>query len=277
MASFSAPKQGDHVFNDVATAILSPFEIIGSANLSRGTGRDFIQRYLLHTHNLAKELADRAVLRTMRRFSASEGGQDDALRELGKLAGRYPRLASLNPGVLHGIHVKNSTAFGAATRRYEVALLTELRQSIEATLAGRRSTSPRNSGIAFQQMLDAAYDPAAALVAITLSMYNETTQLQGAFLPVILDLVEALDRPGLWKEPYKNFRESKTTATGALIHEIGLAQLNLDSMKAPGSLFTSNLSDEIAAGPRFQPQQTQSEYGEMLHKLHQHLQRLGGG
>jgi len=276
VGGFATPKQGDHVFNDVATAILSPFETISSFYLSRGSGRDFIARYLLHTHNLAKELADRQVLRTMRRFSASEGAQDDALRELGKLAGRNPRLASVNPGLLNSIHTRNSNAFGAAVMRYELTLLGELRHALEAAVAGGRSTQPRNSGMAFQQMLDAAYDPAAALVVVTLSMFHETTHLQANFIPTIVALVDSFERPGLWKEPYRNYHGSTDTTTGAMIQEIGVAQLALDSLKSPGSLFTSNLPDEIAAGPRFMPQQTSVEYGEMLHKLHQYLQRMGG-
>ena len=80
MSTFGTPKQGDHVFNDVATAILSPFETIASFGMSRGSGRDFIARYLLHTHHLAKELAGKPILQTARKWSASAGAQDDALR-----------------------------------------------------------------------------------------------------------------------------------------------------------------------------------------------------
>jgi hypothetical protein len=270
-------KQGDHVFNNVATAVLSPFQRIASFRLSHGDGRDFVHRYMLHSYHLAKDLADRQFLRTGRRLSASEGAQEDVLREFSKLRSRSPALAKITPDVLHEVHTNNSRAFGEDVRRYEITLLSEIQHALETVLSPQTAGAhPRRSGFAFQQMLDAAYDPAAALVVITSSMACETVHLQPAFVPVIVEVAESLEQPGMWKLPYRNFREEKKTATGAIVTEIGNVQLGLDSLKSTGVLFTKMLQDEIAQGPKIMPRQTEAQYGEMLHLVHQELQKMGG-
>jgi hypothetical protein len=278
MAAPVGPRQGDHVFNDIETAILRPFEAISAMPWSFGGGRQFLARYLLHTYEMARDLAGRAVHRNARTLSAPANAGADAVRELGRLVRQYPELRNLSAGVLLGIHTRNSTAFGDASRRFEWVVLKEIQEAIEKALDPQYQSPSRvqTPGLALQAMLNAAYDPAAALVVLTGSMSRETSHLQGALIPLILEVFQTLEQPGSWREPFRKFHQGRPnpTATGRIAGAIWDGLLGLDSLKMPGTLFSKSIRDEIAAGPQVLAQQTTAQYGEMLHLLHQYLQRI---
>ena len=272
MASPAVPRQGDHVFNAIATALMHPFDTIGSFRSVLVDGRHFIHDYLLRCYSFTKDIAESRIVEESRKHSASAGAEEDALRELAKLRGRYPALARINAAQLRDIHGANATEFGAAAQRFEAELLATLLLALENVVAapppGQRAPSP---GIAYQQMLSSAYDPAAALIVVTNSASRETLAHQGAFHPTIAAIAETLDRPGTWREPYDAFHEQRKTTTGTIIGEIRASLAGLDGMKGRSILFGDLIRDEIthkASGAH-----AQTVYGAMLHMLHQWQQQ----
>ncbi|MEZ5353185.1 MAG: hypothetical protein R2762_11160 [Bryobacteraceae bacterium] len=274
MAAGSAPKQGDHVFNAVAIGILQPFETMRSLRSPGVNGQVFVPVYLPQTYGLAQQWAGSPALIASREFTASEGAEEDALREIAKLRARFPALANISASLLRTIHDQNARRFGEASRRFERELLAAVLQALEAAAGGAAMTAgpTASPGIAYQQMLAAAYDPAAALVVITTSMARESIGQQGAFCPVIAAIAETLDRPALWKEPYRGYRAHTLTPTGTLIERIRDALLRMEWLKGPGAGLSTILGAEIARnakGPR-----ASADCGPMLYLIHQKVQQL---
>jgi hypothetical protein len=276
MASGATPRQGDHVFNDLSLALLRPFDIIQSLTSPHVDGRHFIHDYLVHAHGLVKTMADAPKLSEARTLAAFAGDEENALREIAALRTRNPALARITPPFLRTIHDHNSNTFGDAGRRYDVEVLTAVQQSLQAAVAPAAPAAAASrtaaAGIACQQMIAAAYDPAAALIVITDSVSQEPTQGQPNFHRTIAAIADTLDKPAMWKDPYENFRESRPTATGKKIDLILEVLRRMDLLKAQSSAFTGMIANEIrhkATAPK-----AAEEYGAMLHLLHMRLQQM---
>jgi hypothetical protein len=277
MSASATPKQGDHVFNAVETAIPAPFETIRSLRSGFADGQHFLHDYLLHSYSIAKNIADAFTTLAARSLSASAGAEQDALRDIGKLCAPYPALRRVNAGMLRDIHLRNASQFGAAARRFEVEFLRTVQQALEAAVAprgARASAQTASPGIACQQMLAAAYDPGSALVVVVDRMSGEATPAQSAFHPVIVGIAQTLDRPAMWKSPFDAFRESRATATGAVIGKIRDVLARIEAFKAQSSVFAALVKNEIAQKGR--APSADDTFGAMVHLLHARLQQMQG-
>jgi hypothetical protein len=259
---------------------MRPFETMRSLRSPIIDGQHFVHDYLMHSYSMAKQIAEGPILGAGRKLVASAGAEEEALRELLKLRLRYPGLVRINSAVLRDAHQRNSDRFGAAVTRYESELLCAIRQALETAVAppaaqSRRAATPASPGIAFQRMLDAAYDPAAALVVVSNSASRETTAVQGTFQPVIAGVADTLERPIMWRDPFASFREERPTATGRLIITVRDALMQMDVPKAQSVTFGSWIRQEIAQKTR--PPQTDAVFGSMLHLIHARQQQMGGG
>lgn len=278
MATSGAPRQGDHVFNDLSLAFLRPFEILQSLSSSHLDGRHFLNDYLLHAHSFARLMAEAPPLTQARTLAASAGDEDNALSEIARLRARNPALARINAAYLRTIHEQNSTSFGSAGHRYDVEVLTAIQQALEAAIApaNRPAGAARtaSAGIACQQMIAAAYDPAAALVVVTASASQEPASSQANFHRTIVAIADSLDKPATWKEPYENFwqnRHSPSPASQKLESILAVFRCT-DGLKSQSSAFTGLIANEIrhkATTPG-----AAEDYSAMLHLLHMRLQQV---
>ena len=223
-------------------------------------------------------MADTPILITARKLVATSGAEEEALREIANLRFRYPALTRVGPPLLREVHLRNSDQFGDAAARVDFELLSAVQESLEsaaAPVAARPAGAMRSSpGIACQQMLAAAYDPAAALVVIANSMSRETPLVQPIFHSVILQIAQTLDRPGMWQDPYATLRKDRPSATGKIVSDIRDMLRRIDLLKMQSTTFATLIKEEIAQKAR--SPQAESVYGPMLHVLHAQLQRMRG-
>ena len=133
---------------------------------------------------------------------------------------------------------------------------------------------PASPGIAFQQMLNAAYDPAAAVVVITNSASREATAVRGTFQPLIAGIADTFEQPMMWKDPFADFHEERETATGKMIMTIREMLTRMEILKGQSLSFASWIRGEIAQ-KTVRPQ-TDAAFGSMLHLLHARVQQMGG-
>ena len=283
MSASATPKQGDHVFNAVETAILAPFETIRSLRSPLVDGQHFLYDYLLHSYSIAKNIADAFTGLAARSLSASAGAEQDALREMGKLSGQHVALRRVDAQRLREIHLQNASDFGSAARRFEVELLKTVQQALQVAVAPRapRARLPDTiPGIACQQMLAAAYDPGSALIVVMDRMCGEPVPAQSLFHPVIVGIVQTLDRPAMWMTPYQNFKEPRETAgreprpTIAAIRKIREVLARVEAFKAQSSVFAALLKNEIAHKGRSAG--AEETFGAMLHLLHARVSQMQG-
>jgi hypothetical protein len=277
MSASATPKQGDHVFNAVETAILAPFETIRSLRSGVADGQHFLHDYLLHAYSIAKNIGDAFKELAARGLSASGGAEQDALREIAKLSAQYPALRRVNAQGLRDIHLQNASRFGTAARRFEVELLKTVQQALESAVAPgatRAAAQTAVPGIACQQMLAAAYDPGSALIVVVDRMSGESLPAQSAFHPVILGIAQTLDRPAMWRSPFDAFRESRPTATGIVIRKIRDVLARVEGFKAQTSVFAALVKNEIAQ--KAHSPGSGETFGAMLHLLHARLTQMQG-
>ena len=278
MSAGATPKQGDHVFNAVTEAILHPFETIRSLPSPDVDGGHFLHSYLLHTYSVVKQAVENHELDMARQLVATAGADQDALKELSRLRNQYPAFAQVTSDRLRQIHTSNSTQFGAAAKRYEVEFLKAIMESLQAAVApdqaGPRHPRTASPGIAYQQLIDAAYDPAAALVVVASNVARESIPGQRAFDAVIVSLAETFDQPARWDDPFTTFAENRPTNTGKIIVLIRNVRLQLKYMKTPGFSLERWIAAEIAKTTQGAPPRIASECGAILHLLHQQLQRM---
>src|ERR1700691_3024542 len=104
MSASATPKQGDHVFNALESAIMRPFETIRSLRSTLVDSQHFLYDYLLQTYSMAKMMADQPDLLSGRKLVASPGEGDDAVKVLTTLRSRYPALARIDSGNLRNVH-----------------------------------------------------------------------------------------------------------------------------------------------------------------------------
>lgn len=276
MSAGAAPKQGDHVFNAIETALLKPFETIQALRSELVEGTYFIHDYLLTSYSVAKNIAGAPTLVQARSLIATAGAEDAALREISALMSRFPGLARLvTPAVLRQIHTENADNFGAAALRFEIELLKTVNHALEAVVAPVAARAPlqtQNSGIAYQQMLGSAFDPAAALVVIINSVAQEPAPHQSTFHRLVYDIAETLDRPATWKEPYAAFRGDRPSKTAGLITQIADVLLRIDQFRSQSAAFGLSIQSEITH--KGQSDEARTKYGAMLHLLHMRLQQM---
>jgi hypothetical protein len=277
MSASGTFKQGDHVFNAVDGAILRPYETLASLRTDLIGGQEFVHYYLVQSYSVARDLAHKPVFSDARKYVATAGIEQDTIRELTKLRSRHPTLARVTSTLLRHIHTRNSENFGAAAAQYEVEVLLAIRVALENAVAPPDLPPParitRGPGLAFQHMLDTAYDPATALCVITGSMASEQPAIHSNFHSVIIRLAETLDRPGMWKDPYNGFREQRRTNTGEAITVIGSVLLRMDGLKAQSLLLTKWIAEEIAQKAQVAGRET--IFGSITHLLHSRLQQMG--
>jgi hypothetical protein len=283
MSASATPKQGDHVFNAVETAILAPFETIRSLRSAVTEGQHFLYDYLLHSYSIAKNMAEAFTGTGARILSASAGAEQDALREIGKLSAQYPVLGRVNAQGLREIHLQNASEFGLRARRFEVELLKSVQQALEVAVAQRApraAAPPAVPGIACQQMLAAAYDPGSALIVVVDRISGEATPAQGVLHPLILDIAKTLDRPGMWSTPYENFREPRESAgrdsrpTVDAIRKIREVFARIEGFKAQSSVFAGLVKNEIAQ--KAHSAGAEEAFGAMLNLLYARLAQMQG-
>jgi len=273
MSASAAPSQGDHVFNAIEGALMAPFETIRSFRSTVLDVQHFLSDALLQTFSFARRMADQPELRSARSLVAGPNSGPDAVRIWARLQAGATSPA-INAGQLRIVHDRNSVEFGAAARRFEIEMLTAIRQALETALdanvrAGGRQASP---GIACQQMLNAAYDPAAALVLLLCSMDRETRPME--FCNTVLGVARTLDRPGMWRDPYVGFRENRPTDTGRQIVLIRDVLTRIDLLKAQSMTFAGLIRNDISHNMRLPGVRPTIE--PMLHLIHARLQLLGG-
>jgi len=277
MSASAAPKQGDHVFNAVDAALLHPYETMFSLRTALGDGQQFVHDFLLHTYSFVRDIARNPVFVAARKYVATAGNEQEALRELIRLASRHPVLRNITPGLLRDVHTRNAERFGDAAAEYEIELLLAVRQALERALAAADlppvARITRGPGLAFQHLLDTAYDPAAALSVIISSMASEQPGIQSNYHSLIVGIAETLNRPGAWRDPYVGFRETRRTNTGETITNIGNALLRMDGLKAQSVILTKWINDEIEQKARTPG--ADAIFGSMIHLLHTRLQQLG--
>ncbi|MBI4909056.1 MAG: hypothetical protein HY820_35875 [Acidobacteria bacterium] len=139
------PKQGDHVFNAIETAILGPVETIRGLRSAIVDGQHFLHDYLLISYSLARRIADSPALVAARKYVASGGAEEDAVREIAALRTRRPKLARITPALLRDMHQRNATQFGAAAERFELEALSTVIQALEAAIAPRTGGAARTA------------------------------------------------------------------------------------------------------------------------------------
>jgi hypothetical protein len=57
VSATATPKQGDHVFNAVDTALMRPFETVKSLRSPIIQGQHFVHDYLLQSYSMATQIA----------------------------------------------------------------------------------------------------------------------------------------------------------------------------------------------------------------------------
>ena len=278
MSASAVPKQGDHVFNAIETAVLRPFATLQAMRSPTIPGQHFVHDFLLHSYSFARRVADEPVFAAGRNLIATAGAEEEALREFTHLRPRYPLLARVNAGTLRAIHQRNSTRFGEAAARFEVEVLRAIQQTLEIAVAptpAGRPAATANPGIAFQQMLAAAYDPAAALVVLTNSVTSETPAVQAVFHSLLAAVADTFDQPMRWREPFTVFRADRPSATAETINTILQVLTRMDLLKAQSVIVGTSIQREISQKAR--SPQTDEAFGSMLHLIHSRLQQLASG
>lgn len=264
MSDNSTPKQGDHVFNDLSTAIVRPFETIKSLP----EGRMFIFEHLVKFDDSMRELSERADLQESRKFTAMDGDEQDAFQ-------RPPaQFQSLSRTELQTLHNANAAAFGEAASRYELATLEVVYSLVEQAIAPGTPQLP-NCGNAFQQMFQSAYDPAAALVLILSRTKREAPPKQTPCYNVAFQVMQSLQRPANWGLPYANPTDT-STATGRMIDGIGSSMRKLESMRMLGMSMTERMRIEMSPYLRETASKRSGELSRTLHALHGRIQKLRG-
>jgi hypothetical protein len=279
LSDTAIPRQGDHIFNAIDTALMRPFETVRSLRSPIVEGGHFIYDYVLHCYSLHRGMAELPILVAGRKLIASAGAEEDALRELLRLRPRYPALVRIDSAALRAVHNQNAERFGAAVARYELEILSTIQQALERSVAPpgappRVAGMSASPGIAFQQMLNAAYDPAAAIVVITNSASREATAARGTFQPVIAGIADTFEQPMMWKDPFASFHEERETATGKMIMTIREMLTRMDILKGQSLSFASWIRGEIAQ-KTVRPH-TDAAFGSMLHLIHTRVQQMGG-
>jgi hypothetical protein len=240
-------------------------------------GQHFVNDFLLHSYSFARQIADEPIFAAGRNLIATAGAEEDALREFSRLRPRYPFLARVTAATLRAIHERNSTRFGEAAARFEVEVLRAIQQALETAVMPNtvpRLSATANPGIAFQQMLAAAYDPAAALVVLTNCVTSETPAFQPTFHPLLVAVADTFDQPMRWREPFSAFRADRPSATVQTVNTILQVLTRMDLLKAQSVIIGTSIQREIAQKTR--SPQTDAAFGSMLHLIHSRLQQLAG-
>lgn len=258
----TTPKQGDHVFNDLSTAIVRPFETIKSLP----EGRMFVFEHLVKFDDSMRELSERPDLQESRKYSAMDGDEQDAFQ-------RPPaQFQSLSRVELQALHDANAAAFGAAAARYELATLEVVYSLVEQAISPGNASLP-NCGNAFQQMFQSSYDPASALVLILARTKREAVPKQSPCYNVAFQVMQSLQRPANWSAPYANAVDT-SSATGKLIDGIGSSMRKLESMRMLGMSMTERMRIEMSPYLKESAAKRGGELSRTLHALHGKIQKL---
>lgn len=247
--------------------LLRPFAAMDELKSAHADGRQFVADHLRALRGWIRNLTDSAALVKARKLSAFDGAEEDALRLIRGLTGRFPALARVNEALLRKVHAENARQFGAAALAFEMEFLLAVQEVLEG---GTRATAL--VGIAYQQVLGNAYDPAAALVMVAKSASTENAATTPVFHGLIASLADTLERPGMWREPYAGFREARTTATAEMVLTIRDGLVALEAVQVPGLSMSSLIRDEIK-----QTERKGQEFSGLVFLLNQRVEALRSG
>ncbi len=214
----SGTKQGDHVFNDLRTAIERPIDSMREARVEGLDGEHFLTDFLPYGVDLAKRILRDPIWQTVRQFTATPGEEPQALLRLSRVAANRPVLAGITKEKLVSIHSENAGRFGAETHRFESEFLTAMRHAL--AVATEHPDTPNNANLifgtdsptmAFQSLVDTAFDPAAALVIVIAHADRLTVLGQSSGLTFLESVWGTIDpwRPALWTETWNQFRGTR--------------------------------------------------------------------
>lgn len=276
------PKQGDHVFNDLETAIVAPVETITSFQGDTVNGQHFLDDYLLHTKCMFQKLAGDELWRSSRSYTASDGDEEDVLKELRKLQPKMPSLPRLEPVLLREIHDDNANRFGERRERYEYDFFNCLQDLLTGVAngdaAGPAPRSMLGAHIAFQRMVDRAYDPAAALVVVTKRSLMDDSIGQGVTQRLISSLAQAAmaNDPTQWTHPFELFPLSKAGETKRVADGMHATLEHRRQINVQGQTVLRVMCAELATkeNPRITPGERREASGYMLHLVNQRLRQM---
>lgn len=273
-------KQGDHVFNDLEGAILAPFETLAQLRSEELQGEDFVNDYLLHAKTLAKNLAEDEFWLATRSIVATSHDEDDVIKELRKLQLQFPSIPVINNEVMNSTHLANAREFGEASEEYERDFLIAMREMLTAVATDAPSdlTPVLTAHIAFQKIVNTAYDPAAAMVAIAKQAMLEDLLDEPATLDLIAALGQIIVRPNphQWHAPYEVYRLHKTSHTQKLAQSIHQTLQRRDLLSMHGQnllrVVRSEMTEKDVVG--ISAEDRKKQYGYMLHLVNQRIMQM---
>ena len=282
----SGTKQGDHVFNDLQTAIERPIDSIRSATNAGLDGRHFLIDYLPHGTDLARRILRDPIWSAVRQYVATPGQEQDALNRLHRVATNRGFVARVTYQKVVQAHLQNAERFGQAASRFEFEFLSAMVHAL--TVAIKRPDSSNNSNlifsdhatpvIAFQSMVNAAFDPAAAMVVLMDRADKENALGQGS----VLNLLEAIwgtidpNRPAMWADAWNQFRDTKPQPVVRLVNDIRAALNGLSALKVAGQSEILQTLSEAASGRKsgVKPDEWTAHYAYMIAALTTRVEQL---
>ena len=277
MAATADPQQGDHLFNDLGTAVLRPFLRIRDLCSPEANGEDFLNTHLLHTFSMAHGIAHAKTLVAARTLVAT-GTVDEADRALTSLRTRFPALKPITARALRAVHDRNAEQFGNAAQRFEMTFTVAIRNAVQAAIAGRalqpRSREDANASMAFQRLVGSAYDPAAALRLLVARLATEAASSQGALQNFIVRAAEAIDRPTFWRNPFLDLQAKDPAASIRTITSVKDKLLDLYALNSRGMNFSLVVQTEIEQVAAEATPEVRATYDGMLYLLHRRVQQL---
>jgi hypothetical protein len=272
----SGTKQGDHVFNDLQTAIERPIHSIRSATNAGVDGHHFLIDYLPHGADLARRILRDPIWLAVRQYVAAPGQEQDGLNRLNRVATNRGFVARVTYQKLVHAHLENAERFGQAANRFEFEFLSAMVHAL--TVAIKRPDSSNNSNlifneraspiIAFQSMVNAAFDPAAAMIVLIDRADKENALGQGS----ILNLIEAIwgtidpNRPALWADAWNQFRETRPQPVVKLVNDVRSALNGFSALKVAGQSEILQTLSEAASGRKsgVKPDEWTAHYAYMI-------------
>ncbi|MDZ7638960.1 MAG: hypothetical protein U5J83_12060 [Bryobacterales bacterium] len=285
------PRQGDHVFNDLATVVTRPFDLVSSlgenVNPSRFTLRDFMPVAL---SEIGRMWSDPRYVQG-RTLTSNPLSEPLVLRILEGAAPRHPAFQRISAKVMKQSHARNSTAFGIAGHKFALEVLATMLNALTLAVERPGSVIPTNllrgSGaripswplIATQSLVKTSFDPAAALVHVLHTAHLEGTGVMGSALPFAATIAETVEpwRPEQWVEVFQNRRIPSTSNAGRSVACMAAMWDFLQELQAYRiNTILTRMVSEIASPVkgRVTDGEWQRAYAEAIAAIHMRMQQL---
>lgn len=285
------PHQGDHVFNDLATVVTRPFDLVSSlaenANPSEFNLRDFMPVTLSEIGGMWSD--PRYIQgRTLTSDPLSEPG---VLRILDGAAQRYPAFHRISAESLRKSHARNSTAFGNAGYRFALEVLATMLNVLTLAVERPGAVIPTNllrgSGaripswplMATQSLVKASFDPAAALIFVIHTANLEGAAAMGSALPFAATIAETVEpwKPEQWAEVFQNRRIPPTSNAGRAVAIMAamwdfLRELQAYRINAILTRMVSEIASPVKG--RVADGEWQRAYAEAIAAIHMRMRQL---